>query len=67
MSNTSSCDHDNTMGLHGQVLCVWCGAVVREMTAAERAADHTWHSVVDPKAAAAVRKLLNRLRAQWGK
>lgn len=55
---TTPCGHGNTMGLHGQVVCVWCKAVVRQMTPEERAADPTWRSVVDPKAAAAVQSLL---------
>lgn len=55
---SAACDHGNTMGLHGQVVCVWCRAVIRQMTPEERAADVTWQTVVDPKAAAAARRLL---------
>lgn len=56
------CDHGNTMGLHGQVVCIWCKAVVRQMTAEERIADPTWRSVVNPKAMAAVKELLSRVK-----
>lgn len=56
----NECDHSNTMGLHGQVVCVWCSAVVRKMTPEERAADPTFNSVVDPKSRDAVRRVTRR-------
>lgn len=58
MRTTKDCDHGNTMGLHGQVVCVSCNTVVRRMTPEERAVDWTFRAVVDPKAMAQVKKLL---------
>lgn len=45
--NTPPCDHGNTMGYHGQVICVSCGVVVRPMTSEENATDWT-QGVVAP-------------------
>lgn len=45
--NTPPCDHGNTMGYHGQVICVSCGVVVRPMTPEENATDWT-QGVVAP-------------------
>lgn len=46
--STEPCDHGNTMGYHGQVICVSCGAVVRQMTPEENATDWTQSTVVAP-------------------
>lgn len=58
MRTQKPCDHGNTMGLYGQVVCVWCRAVVRQMSPEERRADTTYRTVVDPKAMVLVHKLL---------
>lgn len=54
----SECDHDNNYGLHGQVICVWCGHVIRRMTPDERARDWTWQGVRNESAMAKVKKLI---------
>ena len=52
------CDHGNNMGLHGRLVCVDCGFVLRQMTPEERAADPTFRTVVDLDAMESVRKVL---------
>lgn len=57
------CDHGNSYGLHGQVVCV-CGHVIRQMTPTERARDWTWEGVKDTKAMAKVNDLIAKCTPQ---